>query len=74
LCVPAPVSPTPVVETVRFELPPGEHRVVIELAPTRVRRAGLLVTALTALLLVAAAVTGTRKHGVQEGSRPPASP
>lgn len=51
--VPAIVSPAPVAGTMRFELPAGEHRVVIELAPTPVRRAAMLVTALLSLLLVA---------------------
>ncbi len=71
--VPATVSPAPVSGTMRFELPAGEHHVVIELAPTRVRRAGQLLTGLTALLLVAAAAAGRRKKQ-QGGSRAPASP
>jgi hypothetical protein len=71
--VPTTVSPAPVVGTMRFELPAGEHHVVIELAPTRVRRAALLVTASTGLLLVAA-VAVRRGTKMQGGSRPPAPP
>jgi hypothetical protein len=56
--VPAAVSPVPVRGTMRFDLPAGEHRVVLELAPTPVRRAAMLVTALTSLLLVGVASVG----------------
>jgi hypothetical protein len=65
------VSPAPVVGTLRFELPAGEHNVVIELVPTRVRRAALLVTAFTSLLLVLAVAAG-RRTTVQGGVSPPA--
>jgi hypothetical protein len=46
----------------RFELPAGEHRVVLELAPTPARRAGTLVTALSSLLLVALAAAALRRQ------------
>lgn len=56
--------------TLRFDLPAGEHRVVIELRPTPVRRAALLVTALTSLLLVALASVGLHWTARSKADRP----
>jgi hypothetical protein len=53
--VPVSVSAAEIRGTMRFEAPAGEHRVVIALSRTPVRKTALLLTLLTALLLVVGA-------------------
>ncbi|MBI4514823.1 MAG: hypothetical protein HY699_03280 [Deltaproteobacteria bacterium] len=48
------IEPVPVRGTIRFRLPPGEHRVTLDLQPTSLRRfAGLLTLATLAALVLA---------------------
>ena len=65
--VPATVTVVPVRGTMRFELPAGDHRVVLDLAPTRTRRAGLLVSIASAMAAAAVAVFSypTRSQSVR---------
>jgi hypothetical protein len=52
------VRPVPVRGTMTFELPAGDHRVVLTLGQTEVRRLGLAVTLLS-LTVLAAGIAGT---------------
>jgi uncharacterized membrane protein len=49
---PVPIAPAPVDGTLRFELPEGEHRVVLELRPTPLRR-GAALASLASLVSIA---------------------
>ena len=66
--VPAAIGPLPVTGTIGFELPPGDHRLVLELTPTPVRNAGMLVTLLAALV-VAGVGGGTIAREYRTGRR-----
>lgn len=48
---PVPLSPAPAKGTIQFEIPRGEHRVVMELLLTPVRRLSLLVSLATSVFL-----------------------
>jgi len=65
---PVAVSPVPVRGTLRFRIGPGEHRVVLELEPTPLRRAALGVTLASALLLVLGAGLSLRPKRPAPGS------
>jgi len=61
--MPTSAAPVPVRGTMQFEIPAGEHKVIIELQMTPVRQATLLASTLTGLLLAGACVY-SRKNRV----------
>jgi hypothetical protein len=61
------VDPSPRSGTMEFELPAGEHRVVLELHQTPARRLGLGITLVTAAVLVLGRVTVARVGGHGRG-------
>ena len=62
--VSTPISGVPVRGTMKFDVPAGEHQVVLQLRQTPARRWGLIVTIVTALLLVLVAA----REGVVGGA------
>jgi hypothetical protein len=62
--VSTPISAVPVRGTMKFDVPAGEHQVVLQLRQTPTRRWGLIVTIVTALLLVLVAA----REGVVGGA------
>jgi hypothetical protein len=72
---PTPVTPVPVRGTMAFELPAGEHHVVLELRPTAVRRWSSYVSAVAVLLCAAVPSTLTihasRSRGHAGAALPP---
>lgn len=60
-----PVSPCPASGTMCFELPPGQHRVALQLRATPTRRAAKIISLLSAILLLLAVVAGGMAAGMR---------
>ena len=68
---PVQFSILPVRGTMAFQLPAGTHRVVVELRRTPVRRAALVLSALTAFLITAAIATDRLRRTISPTHRSP---